>query len=76
MFSFYFDLILIIFLSYILSEFFGFITNILSKEISNIFIFLNMKIIDNITILDILCFIFVIILFSLKKYVTLPHNDG
>jgi hypothetical protein len=76
MFSFYFDLILIVFLTYILSEFFGFITNILSKEISNIFIFLNMKIIDNITILDILCFIFVIILFSLKKYVTLPHNDG
>lgn len=75
MISFYFNLFIIICLSYLMSEVINILTKILPFNIKNRLFFLHIKIFDKVTILDIISFMFVLGIILINFEIKLPHNS-
>jgi hypothetical protein len=76
MLSFYFNLFIILFLSYIISEVLKIFTNLLPLSVKNRLFFLYMKIFDDITILDVISFMTGLLIILLNFKIILPHNSN
>jgi hypothetical protein len=70
----YFNLFIVLILSYTISAILSIFTNILPIKIKNRLFFLHIKFLDGITILDVLSFILVLLLLLTNFDIILPHN--
>lgn len=74
MLSFYFNLFILLILSYAITEVLKIFTNLLPLSVKNRLFFLYMKILDNITILDVMLFMIGLIIVLTNFKIILPHT--
>ena len=75
MISFYVIMAMILFFTYVLSEILRTITNILPNKVRNILFFLDKKIIENVSLLDIISLLLVLIIILSNTKIILPHES-
>ncbi len=75
MISFYVIMAMILFFTYVLSEILRTITNILPNKVRNILFFLDKKIIENVSLLDIISLLLVLIIILSNTKIVLPHES-
>jgi hypothetical protein len=66
---------MILFFTYVLSEILRTITNILPNKVRNILFFLDKKIIENVSLLDIISLLLVLIIILSNTKIVLPHES-
>jgi len=66
---------MILFFTYVLSEILRTITNILPNKVRNILFFLDKKIIENVSLLDIISLLLVLIIILSNTKIILPHES-